>query len=365
MKRPSTRTFLLFALAVAGVSGSGCNLMGRPARDEIIFEHGPHLVAGQGCIDCHPRAALTREELAQSGESAGQQQALLPTQASCTTCHNEGEQARCAFCHTVPRHPETYAEMEADIVFDHANHEEAQRGHCMSCHGPSGAGESTQIRTFVPTRPPMSRCTDSCHADDLAELRCEMCHTDLHRYDVVQVASLGHSPGWVSRHGPIAGADMATCTRCHEPTFCEECHQTAQGAPNEDFSPLLAHRDFVHRGDFFSRHSVEVGLERGTCARCHGIQFCDGCHQASGVGGSVAPGSPHPPGWLDPFSAFGHAAAARRDLLACASCHESDAEQTCVPCHRVGGIASSPHPPGFGTGMDANRHAVCRVCHVP
>lgn len=350
-------------MAFAIASALGCNLTSRPARDEIRFEHGAHLVAGQGCPDCHVQATMSHEELG-GDEAAASGRALLPAEAACRSCHDEGEEARCTFCHTAPRQPETYAESTSNIIFDHADHEEAQRGRCVGCHGPPGA-ENMQVSAFVLTHPTMDRCTDGCHVEEMAELRCDVCHTDLHGYDVEAVASLGHGPGWVTRHGPRASVDRAMCTQCHEPTFCEECHQNAQGAPLEAFAPLAAHRDFVHRGDFIARHGVEVGLERGTCARCHGVQFCDGCHQASGVGGSVAPGSPHPPGWLDPVSSFGHAAAARRDLLSCASCHESDAEQTCVPCHRVGGVASSPHPPGFGMGMDATRHAVCRVCHVP
>ncbi len=362
------RRSLIIVVALVSLSAwtSGCNVRSRPDSDEIRFDHGAHIAEGQGCPSCHVQATFSHEELeAGRHESADERHALLPSEAFCRACHDEGEEARCGFCHTNPRHPETYAEPSSDIIFDHAIHEEAQRGRCMSCHGPSGAGESTLVRSFVPVSPGMDRCTDGCHTEEMAQLRCEVCHTDLHRYGVGDVSVLGHAPGWVQRHGPRAGADRAACATCHEPTFCEECHQNAQGAPLEDFSPLDVHRDFVHRGDFIARHGVEVGLERGTCVRCHGIQFCDGCHQASGVGGSVAPGSPHPPGWLDPMSVFGHAAAARRDLLACASCHESDAEQTCVPCHRVGGVASSPHPPGFGMGMDNTRHAVCRVCHVP
>ena len=101
------------------------------------------------------------------------------------------------------------------------------------------------------------------------------------------------------------------------------------------------------------------------CLRCHGTPFCDGCHQTSGVGGGVGPQSPHPVGWLDPLSPMGHAREARRNLVSCVSCHESDAETKCVPCHRVGGVAGDPHPPGSGLTMDdALRHGVCRACHV-
>ena len=54
---------------------------------------------------------------------------------------------------------------------------------------------------------------------------------------------------------------------------------------------------------------------------------------------------------------------ARRNLLSCASCHESDATQVCTPCHRVGGVAPNPHPPGFRAGIEPRQHSVCTVCH--
>lgn len=363
VSRPALPALAASALLLAGAAG--CNLSRRsPDRDEIRFEHGVHLARGQGCVDCHEEATFAREEL-DAARERGAPASVLPNEASCRACHSEGAQARCEYCHTDPRHPQTYAPTRTDILFDHSEHEEALRGRCVRCHGPPGARDGALVGAFEPRLPEMDRCTDGCHEEEMAEMRCTACHTDLQRYDVDTVASLGHGPGWVSRHGPRAAADPVVCSTCHEPTFCEECHLSAQGAPLEAFAPMRAHRDFVHRGDFLARHGVEVRLERGTCARCHGVQFCDGCHQASGIGGGVAPGSPHPPGWLDPLSRRGHAVAARRDLLSCAACHDSDAEQVCVPCHRVGGVAASPHPPGFGSGMDENRHAVCRVCHVP
>jgi hypothetical protein len=119
----------------------------------------------------------------------------------------------------------------------------------------------------------------------------------------------------------------------------------------------------VHAGDFRARHAAEARLEQDACMRCHGPSLCDGCHDEMGVGGGVGADSPHPPGWLDPFSSQGHARAARREILTCAGCHDSDAEQTCVPCHRVGSVAGNPHPPGFGLDLDPLRHGICRVCH--
>lgn len=341
---------------------AGCHGRREP-RDQIRFDHGPHLAEGMSCVRCHGGAAPSAtdaEDVAQHPASVGRP--LLPAESDCRSCHDDPRVDRCQRCHTQPAHPGPYEDATDDIRFDHADHEDAEVGRCVTCHGDP---EARLVRRFEPRRPPMETCTGSCHADDMRALRCVPCHSDLHRYRIDQVALIDHPPGFLRRHGVPARADQALCTQCHEPTFCEDCHLSAQGAPLEVFEPTLVHRDFVHRGDFLARHGTEAGLERGTCARCHGVSYCDGCHRASGVGGSVAPGSPHPPGWLDPLSPFGHARAARRDLLSCVSCHEADAERTCVPCHRVGGVAGNPHPPGFGAGMDPFRHAVCRACHAP
>lgn len=346
-----TRAFVC-ALALLG-----CHAPLEP-RDRIRFRHGPHLAEGMTCLRCHGAAAPAEEA---SPYPRASERPLLPAEADCRSCHDDPIEDRCARCHTSPRHAASYTQSDDDIRFDHTRHAEADRGLCVRCHG---AAERTLAR-FEPARATMATCTNGCHRDDMRALDCARCHDDLHRYRIEEVAMIDHGPGFLRRHGEQARVDSALCTQCHEATFCEDCHLSAQGPPLEAFEPAAVHRDFVHRGDFLARHAVEVGLERGTCARCHGVSYCDGCHEASGIGGSVAANSPHPPGWLDPLSSLGHARAARRDLLSCVSCHESDAEETCVPCHRVGGVAGDPHPAGFGGGMDPARHAVCRACHVP
>lgn len=346
----------LIGLAVVGA----CSRNGRPARDEIKFEHSAHLGGDLSCVTCHPGAS----------EDAGSDASMVPPEAQCRECHTAPGEDQCGFCHTVPREPGTYGRRDRRIRFDHLAHDELEetddnrRISCVGCH----ASESSQasLAEFDVHMPPMATCTDSCHASEMSSLRCVPCHVDLHDYSIAEIALYQHPTGFLRGHGPAARAEQAVCTSCHEPSFCEDCHMTAAAViPLELIEPTNVTRDFVHRGDFRSRHALEARMEQGTCVRCHGVSFCDDCHTASGIGGSVAAGSPHPPGWLDPLSTRGHAAEARRDILSCASCHENDAEQTCVPCHRVGGIAANPHPPGFGATMDPQRHNVCRVCHVP
>ncbi|MDH5492764.1 MAG: hypothetical protein OEY14_12495 [Myxococcales bacterium] len=336
---------MLGSLALALALG-GCGLFSPDPQDEIIFSHGTHAAQGVACLSCHGRA-LENED----GD------AILPTQTECQQCH---EQEPCRFCHTEPGHPGGYSRPPDEILFAHTPHLE-QQPNCMACHRPRDGG--TEIASFRPVIPNMAGCVQACHAEELDALRCDRCHSDLHRYRMDDLDFVRHAPGFLRRHGGMARADEALCTACHEPSHCSNCHAPSTGIPLELVEPPAALRDFVHRGDFISRHPMEARLERGTCQRCHGVAFCEGCHEARGASPAGGGSDPHPPGWLDPTSVDGHARAARRDLLSCATCHQEDAERTCAGCHRVGGAAGNPHPPGFGAGLDPLAHGLCRTCH--
>lgn len=348
------RATVALAVFVALGAFGGCVRDTRPARDEIIFGHPSHLRAGISCVDCH--AGAVQEGTADTS--------LLPPKSSCTDCHTAPAEQQCSYCHTVPEAAGPYRDSDRGVRFEHVAHASPSEGQCVRCH--ASRIDQRSLQAFEPHMPNHDDCASGCHTEEFRALDCASCHVDLSRYEIQDLtSSVRHPMGFTDRHGNAAKADAAVCTQCHEPTFCNDCHMAAPSAvPLELLDHTRVWRDFVHRGDYLSRHAVEASLERNSCALCHGVSFCDGCHEQSGIGGSVAPGSPHPPGWLDPSSINGHARAARRDLLSCASCHEADAEQTCTPCHRAGGVAGNPHPPGFGDGMDVNEHAICRACHM-
>ncbi len=365
-------------LLVVGVLAA-CGQTPPRAHDAIKFSHGPHLRTGAQCTSCHdvikPLGAAASAAgipltdggtAAASDESAGgsalRKDGKLPSEAKCKQCHQKPEEQRCGFCHTHPEAPASYADVGRGMHYDHQAHAARNQYVCMRCHGLNASDKS--VTRFEPRLPPMSTCTQSCHAEDLAALRCAKCHTDLHRYPRSDMRLVRHPPGFLHQHGTRARASDALCGQCHEPSFCSDCHTASPNISAELMAPMDVTREFIHAADFRARHASEARLEQATCLRCHGPSFCDGCHRASGVGGGVGQGSPHPPGWLDPLSPRGHAREARRNILTCAACHESDAERVCVPCHRVGSIAGNPHPPGFGAGIDPNQRGVCRVCHT-
>jgi hypothetical protein len=87
---------------------------------------------------------------------------------------------------------------------------------------------------------------------------CAACHRGLAESDRVTAAAL---------------PKMADCLVCHskiDPPFsCETCHE-----PGPHLRPAN------HSRGFLDRHAdPQAGLDRTTCAVCHGRQFtCQGCH---------------------------------------------------------------------------------------
>jgi hypothetical protein len=87
---------------------------------------------------------------------------------------------------------------------------------------------------------------------------CEACHRGLRESDQVTRAALPR---------------MADCLVCHNqidyPSSCEKCHE--RGAKLKPGN---------HKPDFLDTHtSGKLGLDKTSCAVCHGRQFtCLGCH---------------------------------------------------------------------------------------
>jgi hypothetical protein len=213
---------------------------------------------------------------------------------------------------------------------------------CAACHV-----KLSEYARVKPTPPTMKSCT-KCHEHrvDFDEGRCGRCHTDLKRFPLKPVAEFSHAGDFVRQHGSVARSTADACAQCHDQTFCADCHaKTAPTRVELKFSENVT-SDFIHRGDYLTRHSIEARFDQALCQRCHGTSFCADCHKQENVGpGGSNPRNPHPSGWAfaGPTS---HAVAARRDIVSCASCHDQGANSNCVGCHKVGGIGGNPHPMG-------------------
>jgi hypothetical protein len=307
-----------------------------------------------------------------------------PECLTCATCHRDGDAAatqarepravppldRCTGCHSSDAAPKLAASTRAALAppparaiqFSHEAHLAMApiRGQCVPCH--TGAVEASSTLF-----PPMQQCL-GCHEHErqFERAECGPCHdaSDVHR--LVPESFLAHDASWLRHHGAEAGQHEALCATCHAQKECDDCHDLSQSLPRELRRPDDFGRERVHPPDFLSRHPLEAASQPARCATCHAPATCDGCHVQHGVSGQSAdPFNPHPPGWVggNPGSRDFHGRAARRNLLACAACHDQGPATNCIRCHSVGGYGGNPHPHGWQSAR-SEASSMCRYCHV-
>ena len=190
------------------------------------------------------------------------------------------------------------------------------------------------------------------------------------------------------RHGSEGSARPATCETCHVRATCLECHRPAgeqgsdarssahaagqpngetqrngQAQPQAPGRAASARRSGFHPQAFLTRHPSAAYAREASCSDCHNpAQFCQSCHQQSGLVANARLGTA---GYHDAFRGFslGHGQAARQSLETCASCH---AERDCTACHSsvAGGFRFNPHGPGFNASRTrAKNPSLCVACH--
>ncbi|MFZ5891487.1 MAG: cytochrome c3 family protein [Myxococcota bacterium] len=338
------KTPIAFALAVALAIVAACVERG-PAR----FPHQAHLTGtacAHGCLSCN-----TCHTPSQDGRES-----KLPELSLCTSCHQHDATRISKVLHVKPERP------SGPIIFDHDQHLAMPeiRGQCVGCH--AGVVENKR-----PPLPPMSQClTCHEHQSQWDAGQCTPCHAQRDLKQLMPRTFLRHDQNFARRHGTLALEQKQLCQACHTQADCDGCHDTSQGIPIERRLPERIERTFVHRGNFLSVHALEAQAEPSRCLRCHEKDSCDGCHTARGVSGALSNGrNPHPPGWVgvNTLSSDFHGRAARRDILACASCHDQGPATNCIRCHRVGAYGGNPHPAGrWPSSRDLNE-PMCRYCH--
>ena len=211
----------------------------------------------------------------------------------------------------------------------------------------------------------------SCHEhkETYAAGSCETCHDDLGRFAVAPVATFNHGGDFLRTHGAQALTSAATCAKCHDQTSCADCHAKTVATRIEVKFPEEVAKNYIHRGDFVTRHTIEARADSATCARCHGTTFCESCHTINNLVPkvmTVGARSPHPPGYSLRGGAEFHGTDARNDIASCASCHDQGAASVCVQCHAVGGVGGNPHPASWLSRHDAKDipgNGMCAACH--
>ena len=350
MVKASGSTALSVLLVTA--LGIACALASCQRTESPRFPHVVHLTGlecgapGQpeclSCASCHSPAQKGRAH-------------KLPEASLCEQCHRDDAHTVAQVLQTKPERP------FGEIAFNHDEHLAMGpiAGQCVPCH----AGV---VRRDQATIPPMSQCFN-CHEHQAEWDRgqCAPCHqrSDLER--TLPVTFLRHDEAFMRHHGSEALAQEELCQSCHAESECQACHDLTSPLRIEQRRPEDIRSNFVHRGDFLTRHAIEAQAEPSRCASCHEPQECDACHVARGVSGNAlgAP-NPHPPGWVanNTRSRDFHGWAARRDLLSCAGCHEAGPATNCIRCHKVGAYGGNPHPGGWKSNRDSSSE-MCRYCH--
>jgi hypothetical protein len=341
-------------LLAAALLAAGCRAQPhKPAKDaraerpDVEFTHSIHVDQGIACSDCH--------EGIEKATSLTQRH--LPKPAKCQECHNDNRSGPSAELIPPPR-----------FHFSHAKHLPQVKGKCDTCH--KKLPEPGEPR-FVPS---METCT-GCHKhqQDFVQGRCRPCHVDLKGYKPEN--AYAHEGDWMRLHGKQARPSAESCTQCHDQTYCASCHSpTTVPARPSIIWPEKVESNFIHRGDYVSRHMIEAEAQPASCRKCHGPKFCEACHaQQSLVGPETLrrPKSHNGQEWaVMKGSPNFHGEAARRDVTNCANCHDQGSAAICVGCHQVGGFASqggaSPHPKSFlnkHTAEDRRHNSMCAACH--
>jgi hypothetical protein len=243
------------------------------------------------------------------------------------------------------------------LKFSHQVHQAAPGG-CAACH-PADSGSPGSLW-------PRAEACDGCHAERMEVRGCDSCHPagpdgrlKLQGPGGKLLPGGGHGgedhgPGWGREHA-VARSRERQCQACHDPASCERCHQGVQRAYR------------IHPADWELSHPGEARRGTQDCGACHRSQSgCLSCHRNAGVAESAArPRNRrlHPEG----YGEAAHAADARMNLRACASCH---AEADCIRCHGAKGPGAgfSPHPASFRSRcalMRSRNERPCLKCHLP
>lgn len=291
------------------------------------FSHKPHIASGIACASCH--------------EGISGKDSLAPTKISvdCSSCHEAAK----------VKSPKGEWAPTSALLFSHKNHIERTSGDCNTCHSQISKNKL----------PGHKECL-TCHGKDYDDVNCRKCHSDLGSMDIVPISDYSHTTNWMQRHKLVASKDKEVCAKCHEQSFCSNCHNIRDDMRQSEKFPEDVERKMIHRADYRTRHPIEARANSASCMRCHDIRSCLDCHRREAVTTGVA-NYPHPAGWMSAGSADFHGRVARQDIVLCASCHENGTATNCVVCHRSGS-GNNPHPPGWSTSISQSA-TVCKSCH--
>jgi len=195
---------------------------------------------------------------------------------------------------------------------------------------------------------------------DLKFNECAECH-------IGEGVPPNHGGGWEKEHRIAAANPARNCFECHDQGTCQDCHQG--GGIRAKLSRSQYKRDIKpesHRSDWISIHPIQAMSTPQQCSRCHEPTFCSDCHGQQNPSTMTIQGHASRGGTQAYIASFPdqHAAEARRNLASCQACHPDG--NVCLTCHSAkSGTMINPHPSDFQgdrIGSRSNNRS-CRVCH--
>ncbi len=347
-------TWLLVVVLAGAALAAACHSPHTGAR----FPHQLHL-SQLDCGQPNQPECLT----CKSCHDSGAKEFVLPELSTCTQCHRESETKKLA---TLQAPPPPSGPTARAIRFSHQLHVGMKeiKGQCVPCHE-----VQTDLTRTTPSFPPMSACLEChYHQEQFEQPTCLNCHAQADLTRLKPETFIRHDGAFMRQHGKQARMLESTCAQCHAEKECDDCHNATAPLSFAQKHPELLQRDSdsIHPPDFLSRHAMAARSEPARCLTCHTVPSCDSCHVQRGVSGNALNArNPHPPEWVggNPASVNFHGRAARRDLLACAACHDQGPATNCIRCHAVGGHGGNPHPRGWRSSRTPDAE-MCRYCHV-
>jgi hypothetical protein len=182
--------------------------------------------------------------------------------------------------------------------------------------------------------------TDHREYQDAKRDDCRDCHSGSGVAD-------NHGAFFMKDHRLLAQKASSNCADCHQQSFCLDCHHG--GGIETDLRKSLSRRGEsmpkTHRSDFISLHPVKAADNPQNCYRCHESSFCSDCHtrqiQRNRGGMSFKRFGAQPthipvfdsPGVLNAGWVSFHQREARRNLQSCQGCHPQKGDCTNFLCH--------------------------------
>lgn len=165
-----------------------------------------------------------------------------------------------------------------DIYYPHKAHFDAMEKEgdsCLLCH-PFNKNSVTDLEQFkklnVIANEPLEAICHECHVSKLsAPSRCELCHDDPKK-----IWPRDHNLDYISQHGEDARLDSSRpedkqCSSCHiDQSFCSDCHFRRDKTQRR-----------VHGLGYRASHGIEARMNAASCSRCHNISYCSDCHRKS------------------------------------------------------------------------------------